>query len=653
MSYSISINGGKLDISCDNITVINNLTLRVNFAHARYPMIDFVPAKITSDGNCQTVEFLRDPVREWLPEAEYIKLKFTEIGDVLTVFADVKANDFAGPYNYHIAPFGSVYVNFDIPDPSEQMSLHILNPFWDNCHFGSFKDIKFLPIDTVNAKICGKSLNILPVYNGDVSCELLDGGLVVNNRVVLNYVSGTVMSLCVTDDPLSAIHNNVSNLIESKTIKALSRADKVYPDEFEGFGWCTWNAFYKNVTADKIYEKLDEFKQKGIMPRWLLIDDGWSLYDDDRKLLSFKEDTNKFPEGLSECIKKIKSYGVKYVGVWHAFTAMWNGIAPDSEICKEHGDLLYKSSTGFWLPGPDEEKGYKFWDLWHGYLKSQGVDYVKVDNQYAISSQTDYIMPASSGVAAAHSALERSVKKHFGGAIINCMGLTLENNMNRTYSAINRNSDDYFPNRENDFSAHTIQNIYSGTLNREFHFCDYDMFFSYHHDALPSAVVRAISGGPVYVSDELGKTNADVLKHLCTPDGETARFDDTLLPTPDCFYLDCNTECKPLKVYNRAGENLIFAAFGVSIGKTANGTFRLDDIPDSGDKYLAHDYFADKYFVVDRDTEYALKLGQDELLLLSLYPIKADGTVSTGNTEFFAEAATKPVKTAHYEEYLK
>ena len=67
---------------------------------------------------------------------------------------------------------------------------------------------------------------------------------------------------------------------------------------------------------------------------------------------------------------------------------------------------------------------------------------------------------------------------------------------------------------------------------------DWDMFQSTHPCAEFHAASRAISGGPIYVSDSVGKHNFPLLKRLVLPDGSILRCEYHALPTRDCLFED-------------------------------------------------------------------------------------------------------------------
>jgi raffinose synthase len=80
---------------------------------------------------------------------------------------------------------------------------------------------------------------------------------------------------------------------------------------------------------------------------------------------------------------------------------------------------------------------------------------------------------------------------------------------------------------------------------------DWDMFQSTHPCAAFHAASRAISGGPIYISDTVGNHNFDLLKKLALPDGTILRCEHYALPTKDCLFADPLHDGKTmLKIWN-------------------------------------------------------------------------------------------------------
>lgn len=652
MNYSAELKNSSLSIFCDGLEVLQNLKIRANFT--REQNIMFVPSEVNENGGEIAVLFKRESETLRQTEAGEVKLTLKNVDTALIFHLDFVCNAACGPYNYALAPFYSVNLDFDFCGErfTSLYNMSTTNVCWQEVSFKKPENIE-QKMSSITAKLGDNCANFLPVVNRKIAAELSSGGLEISTRIMnVREIHSPVMSLNIADLPKTATAGNVKAQCKAGAITVPHKTARKFPKVLNGFGWCTWDAFYHDVTHAKIIEKLDEFKAMGIMPRWVLIDDGWSELEDGF-LVSFQEDRKKFPESLKALIDKIKTeYGVKSVGVWHAYTGYWDGIKPNGELAKKYEGKLLKTPNGRLYPAGDEQNTYEFWAEWYTYLKSQGVDFVKVDNQSAIQRKCDGLFEGASGTFNSQAAHDRAVEDFFGGAVINCMGTTFEDMVARPSTMISRNSDDFFPDKPEDFCLHTIQNVHTAILHDEFYNCDYDMFFSKHPTAIGSAILRAISGGPAYVSDKIGGSDKEVLEHLCTADGETYLYDNAAIVTPDCFFTDCEKESKILKVYNSCGKNIALAAFGVSPNAIAKGSLTLADIPETDGKYLAHDFLEDRYFVFDETTEIKLNLLYNGYALYTLYPIADDGNVSVGDKKFYAEGATPAITTAHFKTFL-
>lgn len=53
--------------------------------------------------------------------------------------------------------------------------------------------------------------------------------------------------------------------------------EKQLPAIASDLGWCTWDAFYHDVSAQGIAAGLQSLSQDGVQPRWIIIDDGWQV----------------------------------------------------------------------------------------------------------------------------------------------------------------------------------------------------------------------------------------------------------------------------------------------------------------------------------------------------------------------------------------
>jgi raffinose synthase len=175
------------------------------------------------------------------------------------------------------------------------------------------------------------------------------------------------------------------NLVENKT----------FPERLEYIGWCTWNSSDKghNLNEEHVLESVKSFSDSAFQLGWVIVDDGW-FNNTGSMLNSFYPNPDKFPKGFKSMNKKLKEeYGIKEMGLWHAFNGYWNGINPDSEIGRRYKNELFSwdqkerpdledapiKTYHFIKPGSDSLQA--FYNHWHKWMVDEGFTFVKVDNQ--------------------------------------------------------------------------------------------------------------------------------------------------------------------------------------------------------------------------------------------------------------------------------
>lgn len=341
----------------------------------------------------------------------------------------------------------------------------------------------------------------------------------------------------VTEDEnlQTAVEKAFAWIAEYKGIRR--KGQKRLPEMFQYLGWCSWDAFYTDISEGKVREKAEELETKEVPVRWILMDDGWLSVEGER-LYDYMPEKKKFPSGFRTMIDEIKSKGnINWFGVWHAFAGYWGGILPGSKLEKEEKEHLYYTANGKIIPNPENDKGFGFYRNWYQHLLKEGIDFVKVDGQSAVKRYFENSMPIGRAARGMHEALEGGAS-YMGGTIINCMGMAMENMISRPGTAVSRNSDDFFPNKEEGFKEHLLQNAYNAIYQDELYYCDWDMFWTSHPDCIKHSLLRAVSGGPVYFSDKIGETNPEVLKPLAYEDGKLLMMDRAAKPTEDCLFVD-------------------------------------------------------------------------------------------------------------------
>jgi raffinose synthase len=162
------------------------------------------------------------------------------------------------------------------------------------------------------------------------------------------------------------------------------------------------------------------------------------------------------------------------------------------------------------------------------------------------------------------------------------MEMSLENAFNWRVSNIARNSDDYQPELPQNPKDHVYQNAYNAYWTANFAYPDWDMFQSHDPHAEYHAVARAISGGPIYITDQPGKERPEIVRPLATSDGRLLMLDEPGQVTPDTLLTDVALEPVPLKVFgtiSRPGTSTaMVAAFNVNkSASTVTGRIGAED----------------------------------------------------------------------------
>lgn len=407
--------------------------------------------------------------------------------------------------------------------------------------------------------------------------------------------------------------------------------EKTPPGIIDKFGWCTWDAFYLTVHPQGVFDGVKGLVEGGCPPGLVLLDDGWQSisHDDDPidsegmnrtaageqmpcRLTKFVENY-KFRDykslkpdipnkGMGAFVRDLKEdfKSVDYVYVWHALCGYWGGVRPnipglpESRVVqpmlspgleKTMEDLAVDKivNNGIGLVPP--EKVNELYEGLHSHLESVGIDGVKVDVIHLLEMLCEDYGGRVELAKAYYKALTTSVKKHFkGNGVIASMEHCNDFMFLGTESiTLGRVGDDFWctdPSGDPNGTfwlqgCHMVHCAYNSLWMGNFIQPDWDMFQSTHPCAEFHAASRAISGGPIYVSDSVGKHNFDLLKTLVLPDGSILRCQYYALPTRDCLFEDPLHDGKTmLKIWNLNKYTGVVGAFNCQGGGWCRETRR-------------------------------------------------------------------------------
>ncbi|XP_047939379.1 probable galactinol--sucrose galactosyltransferase 2 [Salvia hispanica] len=420
----------------------------------------------------------------------------------------------------------------------------------------------------------------------EICLESGDNAVETDQGLHLVYMHAGLNPFEVIDQAVKAVEKHMQTFHH--------REKKKLPAFLDWFGWCTWDAFYTDVTAEGVEEGLKSLSKGGTPPRFLIIDDGWQQIGNEAKndpncvvqegaqfanrLTGIKENAKfkkngKIEEqdsGLKHVVKDAKEqHNVKFVYVWHALAGYWGGVQPAGPGM-EHYDtaLAYPvQSPGVTGNQPDivmdslavhglglvpPKKVFNFYNELHAYLASCGVDGVKVDVQNIIETLGAGHGGRVSLTRSYHQALEASIARNFAdNGCISCMCHNTDGIYSARQTAVVRASDDYYPRDPASHTIHISSVAYNTVFLGEFMQPDWDMFHSLHPAADYHAAARAIGGCSIYVSDKPGNHNFELLKKLVLPDGSVLRARLPGRPTIDCLFVDpARDGTSLLKIWN-------------------------------------------------------------------------------------------------------
>jgi raffinose synthase len=462
----------------------------------------------------------------------------------------------------------------------------------------------------------GETLNLI--------AETGDEGTVGNEVIGLFVATGNDPFLATSIEPfalMEAAADSVAMHLKSGRL----RRDKSLPDFVNYFGWCTWDAFYQDVSHEKVREGLESFRAGGIEPKYLILDDGWQSvrpFPNDEKRLTAFAANEKFPGDLGVTVRMAKEeYSVRTFLVWHAVGGYWGGVddtaLPSYDI--RSTDRQYNAAITNYAPGVlhwfgtacgvvPPEHIYRFYQDYHRHLRLQGVDGVKVDNQASLEGLSQGIGGRVPLMRAYHEALEGSGHVHFNGNLINCMSCANEMLYGALNSTLTRTSTDFWPKKPESHGLHLYVNAQVSSWFGEFIHPDWDMFQSGHEMGAYHAAGRAVSGGPVYVSDKPGIHDFDLLRKLVLPDGRVLRGTAPGRPARDCLFHDPTREDVLLKIWNVNPHGGVLGAFHARYGDgvgNISGVVRPADIPG----YAIQEEIKRRVFKEEGLAEGALDLG--------------------------------------------
>ena len=404
-------------------------------------------------------------------------------------------------------------------------------------------------------------------------------------------------------------------------------------------GWCSWSCYYRNVDDKKITNCVeDTLNIKGA--NLFQIDDGWQF--DGTFPGDWFVDTDKFPAGLEENIKKCNDASVTF-GLWLSPFLVHNKSRYfDSVKHLARTDLIAGNSTPnstyhpFDLDNPEfYEKLYK---TYHWLSHEMGVKYYKLDflvfGYFSFHSQISFNSDYKSAlfrkvISTIRAAVgDDAIMLSCGSPILECAGI---------FDAQRESRDIICPKSDNDpfYWQHwsNIKNASKTVLYRYFYnnsvfrndpdgavLRDYDIgdgFDCSYSEAKYWSTIVAFSGGLVLANDELrdlSRPRRELFTKLVPPLGISGRAVDMFeYPAPTKAIIEASDSTKYIASFNLSdkfenmdvsladfgieGDKLVFKCWEAKfVGKTDNVHERLVN-PHNALMYMVKDIPTEPTFI--------------------------------------------------------
>lgn len=457
--------------------------------------------------------------------------------------------------------------------------------------------------------------------------------LIYEARKIVREAGGGVAIPIVSDSPPPDSPVSDDIVVVEKDARAQWLADW-----YDGLTYCTWNGLGQNLTEDKILDALDTLKDHGINIVNLILDDSWQSLDNEeesqfrRGWLSFEANPEGFPSGLRHTAELIRQRhpNVEHIAVWHALMGYWGGISPSGEIAKKYRTkevTLKDPVAGGNILAIDPDDIRRFYEDFYSFLTSAGIDAVKTDAQFYLDL-LENPEDRRQFTTAYQDAWSIASLRYFSTRAISCMSmapqLIFHSQMpTNKPSILLRNSDDYFPDVPDSHPWHVFCNAHNALLTRHLNVIpDWDMFQTDHTYAAFHAAARCVSGGPIYITDEPGKHDIELINQITAPTtrGNTVILRPSVLGRTTDVYHDYN-EGNMLRIgtytgWARTGSGIL-GLFNISPADVSS-IIPLTAFPgvstESDDRYIIRSHSTGEV------TELMRPMGQNSLVAVSLEP---------------------------------
>lgn len=426
-----------------------------------------------------------------------------------------------------------------------------------------------------------------------------------------------VLAWATSDDPYQVFAETFR--IAASIIPELElRERKSFPEPFFYLGWCSWEEYKKKINSDLLTQAIDRINAASIPVRYVLIDDGHQVpVDRDAYfkrhaaaatageteqpsspdlpgsgtyvMRSTVPDKEKFPDGFKPILDRRQARKISWLGLWFPFCGGMCGIDLENNQTGIPNELLERNAYGGSLPKDDKEPAEQFMSMLLDGAK--GFDFVKLDFM-------SFAIPFFCGASQWQRALAQPERKPNPNPyrqawrmnraledllpekkldLMNCNDHAPYNFFNHNFSNTARCSGDYSKGNPVNARAHLFQSYANMPFFGQIVWGDHDMFHSCDELAgRMMAVSKALSGGPVYLSDAPENFVSEHIKPLCYEDGLIPRPLAPAVPLPESLFLEYSTAGVSME-YDEANHRPYRVIAPLANGAAAVAAYHLSD----------------------------------------------------------------------------
>ena len=384
----------------------------------------------------------------------------------------------------------------------------------------------------------GRFLSILPLAGPETVTWLFVSEIGKLQLQIANYGTDSVSSQCpllawaygdnLNESSYKLFQKLCNDSFFSKTLRM--RYEKQFPKVFQYLGWCTWEEYKKDINDSILIKEIKKLKQLSLPIRYVIIDDGHLAFkeskaDSSKGALSSFLPNEKFPNGFTQILNLREKGKLEWMGLWYNFNGYWGGFSPDNDFgdsINSHMEVI--KPTGYYMPRSDSKAIYQVYNAMLKHPANDGFDFLKLDWQAANLYMYRFGKNAAKAAFNTSRIVDDIIHKYFGDAAINCMAMNNVVLQNTYHVNITRTSIDYKLNNLFMAKEHLRQSYGNALYMCPTVWGDHDMFHS--SDKICGRIMalsKALSGGPIYLSDAPEHIDPQYVWPLCYSNGKLLR----------------------------------------------------------------------------------------------------------------------------------